>query len=359
MNKRMPFSGVLVLSVSATLLLALTTVTHPATAAAVDKEAPSKVPSVDKDDKSDPATSENDLLASFDQSDLVHYYTSEEINKNRLMSMERNGVEYVQTDAEVIRALENVPLDKSSSFLTYPHDSVIEEQKGYANRKRQVIGYDDRLSASYPTCAVGYLSNGCTAFLIGPHHAITAGHCVYNCSTKTWTNGDDLDLHIGSNCNRSDKQMTFVKAWTYYRDQFCNPRRQKVDYNVAWILYDSNDSASCWSSISTAFSSPLRLCGYPADKHGMYCSWCTDAQKRPTSLSFNHTCDAGPGMNGSPMFGIFSSSARTFETAMGTFTQYYPDNSVNLGTKITEFRFQWSLDWMCENGYCTSPINNS
>ena len=57
-------------------------------------------------------------------------------NNNRLMSMGRNGVEYVQTDAEVIHALENIPLDKSSSFLTYPHYSVIEEQKGYANRKQ-------------------------------------------------------------------------------------------------------------------------------------------------------------------------------------------------------------------------------
>ena len=121
------------------------------------------------------------------------------------MSMGRNGVEYVQTDAEVIRALENVPLDKSSSFLTYPHYSVIEEQKEYANHKRQVIGYDDRRPASYPTCAVRYLSTGCTAFLIGPHHAITASHCVYNCSTNTLTNGTDLDLHIGSNCDRSDK----------------------------------------------------------------------------------------------------------------------------------------------------------
>ena len=355
----MPFSCVLVFSVSATLLLALTTVTHPATAAAVDKEVPSIVPSVDTDDKSDPTTSENDLLAYFDRSDHANYYTSEEINKNRLMSMERNGVEYVQTDTEVIRALENVPLDKTSSFLTYPHYSVIEEQKGYANRKRQVIGYDDRRPASYPTCAIGYLSTGCTAFLIGPHHAITAGHCVYNCSTNTWTNGTDLDLHIGSNCDRSDKQMTFVKALTYYRDQFCNPRLQKVDYDIAWILYDSNDRASCWSSISTAFSSPLRLCGYPADKHGMYCSWCTDAQKRPTNQSFDHTCDAWPGMSGSPMFSILSSSGRTFESATGTFTQYYLDNSGNLGTSITDFRFQWSLDWMCANGYCTSSINNS
>ena len=96
-NKRMSVSCVLAFHVSATLLLALTTVTHLATAAAVDKEVPSTVPSVATDDKGDPATSENDLLASFDLPDLVHYYTAEEINNNRLMSMERNRVEYVQT----------------------------------------------------------------------------------------------------------------------------------------------------------------------------------------------------------------------------------------------------------------------
>ena len=116
--------------------------------------------------------------------------------------------------------------------------------------------------------------------------------------------------------------QTAVDQTTYYSDQFCNPKLQKVDYDIAWILYDSNDRASCWSSISTAFSSPLQLCEYPTDKHGMYCSWCTDTQKRPTNQSFDHTCDAWPGMSGSPMFGILSSSAWTFESATGTFTRY-------------------------------------
>ena len=96
-NKRMSFPCVLVFPVSATLLMAPITDTHLATVAAVDKEVPSTVPSVATDDKGDPATSENDLLASFDLPDLLHYYTSEKINNNHLMSMERNRVEYVQT----------------------------------------------------------------------------------------------------------------------------------------------------------------------------------------------------------------------------------------------------------------------
>lgn len=276
--------------------------------------------------------------------------------------MGRNGVEYVQTDAEVIHTLEKVQSDPSSPLLTYPHYSVIKELRKHAKRKRQIIGHDDRYRADYPNCAIGYLSVGCTAFLIGPHHAITAGHCVYNCSTKTWANDTQLDLYIGRDCNTPGRRMTFSRAWTYHEGQHCYPKLQKVDYDIAWILYDSEDRASCWTSISVGFSSTLRLCGYPSDKYGIYrClynSWCTDARKRQGDMAFDNTCDAWYGMSGSPMFTIYSSFNRTLESAIGTFTQYFTDNSGNLGTCITQFRFQWSLDWMCANGYCTRPISS-
>ena len=356
----MSFARAPVLVVSAVLLLGLATITNPAIAAAVNNAVPNN-PSVGTEHQSHTAASGNDMLTSFNPSDLIHHYTSEELNNNRLMSMGRNGVEYVQTDAEVIRTLEKVQSDPSSSFLTYPHYSVVKEMKEDAKRKRQIIGYDDRYRANYPNCAIGYLSTGCTAFLIGPHHAITAGHCVYNCSTKTWANRNQLDLYIGRDCNTPGRRMTFSRAWTYHRAQHCDPRLHKVDYDIAWILYDSKDRASCWTSFSSVFSSTLRLCGYPSDiyemYHCLYYSWCTDARKRRGDMAFDNTCDAWPGMSGSPMFAIYSSSTRTFETAIGTFTQYFTDNSGNLGTRITPFRFQWSLDWMCENGYCTSPIS--
>lgn len=353
---------VLVLAVMATLLLGLATITNQATAAAVDKVVTNN-PQTDTEDQSEAVTNGNDLFTSFDPSDLVHHYTSEEINHNRLMSMGRNGVEYVQTDAEVIRTLEKVRLNESSSVPTPPHYSVTEELKEYAKRKRAIIGHDDRYSVHFPSCAIGYLSSGCTAFLIGPHHAITAGHCVYNCSNGTWTN-DNLDLYIGQDCSTSGRQMRYVKAWTYIDAEFCNPNLQKVDYDIAWILYDSEDRAPCWSGIGwrTAFPFPLRICGYPNDKTGLYkclyCSWCINAQKRPGDRAIDHTCDTQPGMSGSPIFTLYSSFNRSFEYAVGVHSQFFTDKSGNLGTSITEFRFQWSLDWMCDNGYCTRPISN-
>ena len=43
------------------------------------------------------------------------------------------------------------------------------------NTPRQVINVSD-----YPEYAIGRLDNGCTAFLVGPYHALTLAHCVFN-----------------------------------------------------------------------------------------------------------------------------------------------------------------------------------
>lgn len=356
------FLRILVLAVTATLILGLFTFANQAAAAAVNEITPNS-PKIDLEDQSEAATNENDLFTSFDPLDLVHHYTSEEINSNRLMSMGKDGVEQVQSDAEVIRILEEGRLDNSSPFPTYPHYSVDEELKEYAKRKRQIIGYDDRslgCPTGYPNCAIGYLSNGCTAFLIGPHHAITAGHCVYNCSSKTWKTGS-LDLYLGRSCYTEGKKMRFVKAWAFSKEEQCGPTGQKIDYDIAWILYDSQDRSSCWAAISPGLFSPVRICGYPTDKtrdyNCLYCSWCSNPQMRHSNMSFDHTCDIWFGMSGSPMFTLYSSPTRSFETVIGVHAKYFLDNSGNLGTRITPYRFQWSLDWMCANGYCTSSIS--
>ena len=265
------FARLFVLVAMATLLLGLSTIANQASAAAVNKSTLNS-PKVDSTDKSEAAINENDFFTPIDPLNLVHHYTSEEINSNRLMSMGIDRVEQVQTDAEVTQFMEEVRLNTSSPFPTYPHYSVVDELKEYAKRKRQVIGYDDRRLAcptGYPNCAVGYLSNGCTAFLIGPHHAITAGHCVYNCATKKWKT-DNLDLYLGRSCYTEGRKMRFVKAWTYSKEEHCGPTIQKIDYDIAWILYDSQNQSSCWSSISPGLFSPLRLCGYPSDKTKTY-----------------------------------------------------------------------------------------
>ena len=47
----------------------------------------------------------------------------------------------------------------------------------------------------YPEYAVGLLDNGCTAFLIGPYHAMTSARCVYDNKREIWE--QNLDFSRG------------------------------------------------------------------------------------------------------------------------------------------------------------------
>ena len=47
-------------------------------------------------------------------------------------------------------------------------------------------------STSAPFSWVGQLANGCTAFLVGPCHALTVAHCVYDPHRDIWWPGVEL-----------------------------------------------------------------------------------------------------------------------------------------------------------------------
>ena len=129
------------------------------------------------------------FLNPHDPDDLVHHYTTEEINKHRWISIDRDGIETIATDGEVIAILNEMHKNNSTKLIHEPHfplNHPVEEM----TKKRNVIGYDGRYvcsSTCYPYCAMGQMENrDCTAFLVGPYHAITARHCVYECEKKKW-----------------------------------------------------------------------------------------------------------------------------------------------------------------------------
>ena len=313
---------------------------------------------------------------------LFHHFTSEEIEMNRWISIDRSGVEYTSTDAEVIKNLERA-LKLQQKHYSALLDAHFSPQQNATVNKRAVFPPDERY-ASASRCHIGYLNSGCTAFLIGPYHGLTAGHCVYDCNTRQWKNGNtQLDMYVGRNCYTRGRRMRWTRAWTYtsqcsgVRDLFNN------GYDIAWIEFETSDQSSCWHGLGWLSPNPtlsIELCGYPGDKkrtyNCLYCSSCNDCKYRRESYTtttrtgfwgwrrktvtryrnndeeWQYTCDTIGGHSGSPV--VASRSGYTW--AVGVHTKENTNLNLNFGSRITAARYATIYEWRCTNGYCPGTV---
>jgi V8-like Glu-specific endopeptidase len=290
---------------------------------------------------------------------LIHHYTVEEINRHRWISIDRNGIETVATDEEVLAIIEKVnTLSSNFSAISdqdqFENSFLVQNPSNMTVKKRTILGTDGRYKHSSvvnPYCAIGQLQNGCTAFLVGPYHAITAGHCVYDCSKKQWKTG--RGLYLRRNCKSRGIFMDDVRTWLYPGNYDCDDDR----YDIAWILLDKTDYISqCWTPY--AFRNPMgtvpgEICGYPADKPEvtypcLYCSRCGDIKQIGSiSTRLQYTCDSYGGMSGGPVL-TAEYNDKDYQYAYGVHT--HSSRSVNKGTRLERFYFYWTKNWKCANG---------
>ena len=319
---------------------------------------------------------------SFDgDNSLVHHFTFEEIEANRWISIDRSGVEYTATDAEVIKNL-----DKALQLQKKHYNAVIDTFVSHQNataQKRAVFLPDERyLSAT--RYQIGYLNTGCTAFLIGPYHALTAGHCVYDCSQRRWMSGTtELDLYAGRNCYTSGRRMRWVRVWTQFSQCSGYYRLFNTGYDIAWIKYETYDQSTSWLGFGWLTANPticIELCGYPADTVETYnclsCSSCNDCRYRRDSYmtttktgfwgwrrktvtrykdndkAWQYTCDTTHGHSGAPL--VVSRSGYIW--AVGVHVLESRSAGLNYGNRITCARYTEIHTWLCQNGYCPSTI---
>ena len=289
---------------------------------------------------------DDNFFATPDEDEEVYHYTSEEIERNRWISLSRDGVETTETDEEVIRILEFARHENETSHLSDSHNFTSDDPELYnvtSKEKRAIIGSDDRYG--YPryglrgkTCAIGIMENGCTAFLIGPRHAITAGHCVYDYAYRRWK--QDLGIYLGRDCNTYGRFADWSRAWVL--DVNGDKR-----YNMAYILLSSSFYSSCWLGYGYRDPMPrthVESCGYHGDKRsGTYpCYYCDDcyASRTIDNKRMKNTCDnyRAPG---APMVtsGVYAWGVHSHKSS-----------SYNYAVRITKERFYTLCQWKCNTG---------
>ena len=289
-----------------------------------------------------------------DQEEEAYQYTSEEIERNRWISLSRDGVETTETDEEVIRILDYARQDNATTRTSDSSFMSDEFSQETTEEKRSIIGFDSRYNVpryglKNRLSTVGFTENGCTAFLIGPRHALTASHCVYNFTTRTWKR--DLGIYMYRDCLRYGIFMDWSRAWVL--DINGDPRA-----NIALILL--NSSFPTW--LVFGFRDPMptthvETCGYHHNQSDIHqcvnCSNCfVDLETRqlgPLLLRYStrmkSTCDID-GAPGSPMV---TGSGHVW----GVNSHHSP--RYNYAVRINKDRFYLLCQWICDNGGTCGP----
>ena len=322
------------------------------------------------------------ILALASSVPVVEGVPEDETENSPMMTLDRtNGKETYQTDEEAARTLEMAKRYKSSELYNIPEDPSEETPD---KTKRDVIGRDSRYrinsASSSPLCAIGQLSYSsgvgyCTVYMIGRHHAITAGHCVYNTTTKSYYR--NLDVYIGRTCNQRGIHADVLSISLYTAYKNLGDRR----YDIAFLLLDSRDiSSSCY--LGFAYRDPMTIvnasvCGYPYDKtywyHSYSCMYCSDGKAAVPCRFVNfeivcedryiiHSSDTYAGMTGGPLLTNEHFRTRNVYLAYGvnsgTFTICATRH--NRATRFTKKKFADICLWLRNNrGVCNAVLDLS
>ena len=98
----------------------------------------------------------------------------------------------------------------------------------------------------YPEYAVGGLDNGCTAFLVGPYHAMTSAKCVYDSDERTWEH--NLDFWRARNGSGYLQRMEWEEV--YIPREFFNQSIQSDDFDWALIILNKSQFSPVWHSVN-------------------------------------------------------------------------------------------------------------
>lgn len=158
----------------------------------------------------------------------------------------------------------------------------------------------------YPEYAIGLLDNGCTAFLVGPHHAMTSAYCVYKQDERYWE--ENLDLWRGRHYTSYLQKMEWESVMI--PREFFNTGDKA--YNWAIITFTKSSASRVWLNFAYSpkpVSAYVTKYGYNESTDGVMVSKICEGNKEEESVKLlNVDCCKSEQtmMNGGPVLKGYS-----------------------------------------------------
>ena len=204
----------------------------------------------------------------------------------------------------------------------------------------------------YPEFAVGILENGCTAFLIGPRHALTSAHCVYNSTTEDFV--EELDMWRG----RKEEKYLNSMQWASViipRNYTLSPSDEN---DLALIVFNQRSTSRVWLKIGFSediYNIPYTIYGYLSSKpYGkMYSTVCRSQMEEPESERvLNLMCGSDECFDGGPLLRGHNFKRSKMPVAYGVSLSSCESYSFSHNNVIFLPDLFWSLCYlMSENGF--------